>query len=446
MIMHLQENTNFKIVVRFTDNAVFSRTGKHLSNTETLVLKGTWKGLKYPQIAAENGYTIEYLKNDIGPKLWRRLSETFGEKVKKANVKIVLQQLLHSEEEIEVKTEDKINNQGNGEVSSEPAKSILQQEQSFSVQFEESVKAYNNQNSICNPIVKDKILPLTKFSSPVRHNLPCSETKLIGRELELQQLLKWLSSEQSIPRISIEGFGGIGKTHLLLEAVHNFLQTSEVAFNQKASTGNCLPMFEQIIFTSAQSHYCTIHGFLPRLSQEKTVDDILRTILNTLNINTFFDNYPDQAYEQVRKNLVGIRTLLIIDSLDKIDKRQEVLGFLYGLPSTVKVIVTSREKTLFPGIYLTDFMASEAFNLIEKLAEEQRLSLSLEESKQLYQITGNIPAAIVHAISLLASGYRLQDVSLLLARKTESFSQFYDYQLQDSPLIKVNTSEYRQSI
>ncbi|NEO33544.1 MAG: hypothetical protein F6K36_24585 [Symploca sp. SIO3C6] len=441
--MYSQKNTNSRIVVKFTDSAVFSKTGKHLSNIETMVLQGTWKGLKYPQIAAENGYTIEYLKNDIGPKLWKRLSETFGEKIKKANVKVVLQRRLDSEEKIEVKTEAEINNRGSEKISSELTHSLLQQEPNFSKTSQENIEVHSKNNSnyhlISNPIVREQILPLTKFSSPVRHNLPCSETRLIGREFELQQLLKWLSSEQSIPRISIEGMGGIGKTHLLLEAVHQYLQTSEVAFNQKTSTGNNLPVFEQVIFTSAQSHYCTIHGFLPRFSQEKTLEDILRTILHTLNVNNYSDIYLDQAYEQVLKNLVGVRTLLIIDSLDKIEKRQEVLGFLYGLPSTVKIIVTSRKKTLFPALHLNELHTNDALSLIHKLVGEQRLSLSLEESQKLYQITGNIPAVIVHAISLLASGYRLQDLSLLLARNTEEFAQLYDYKLQASPLLRANT-------
>ncbi|NET50205.1 MAG: hypothetical protein F6K09_16130 [Merismopedia sp. SIO2A8] len=83
--------------------------------------------------------------------------------------------------------------------------------------------------------------------------------------------------------------------------------------------------------------------------------------------------------------------------------------------------------------------ANDALSLIHKLVGEQRLSLSLEESQKLYQITGNIPAVIVHAISLLASGYRLQDLSLLLARNTEEFAQLYDYKLQASPLLRANT-------
>ena len=429
LIMYSQENTSFKIVVRLTDRAVFSRTGKHLSNVETLVLQGAWKGQKYPQIASETGYAIEYLKNCIGPQLWRRLSETFGETVKKANVKIVLQHQLDSEEKTPAKTgEEKtqeINNRESAEKSLDPIQLILQEDQSLSAPSEGKIEIYTTHNSMSSTDVEEQNLLLTTLSSPVCHNLPSSETNLSGRDFEVQQLLRWLSPEQFIPRISIEGIGGIGKTHLLLEVAHHCLKASQAAFTQKTSTRTCLPIFESIIFTSAQSHYCTIHGFLPRLSPERTLHDILRTILHTLQVNSFSGSCLERTYEQVHKSLLGTRSLLIIDSLDKIQERQEVLGFLYGLPSTVKVIVTSRKKTLFPAISLTPLPPTAALSLIQHLAAEQRLSLTLEDVEKLYQTTGNIPAAIVRATSLLVSGYSLQDVSSLLARKTESFAQFY---------------------
>lgn len=89
---------SLKVVVVFTDKAVYSQTGKHLSNIESLVLQETLNGKKYPEIASDNGYTIEYLKNDVGPKLWRRLSFAFGEKVNKSNVKIIISNRLYNEQ------------------------------------------------------------------------------------------------------------------------------------------------------------------------------------------------------------------------------------------------------------------------------------------------------------------------------------------------------------
>ncbi len=90
---------SLKVVVVFTDKAVYSETGKHLSNIESLVLQETLNGKKYPEIASANGYTIEYIKNDVGPKLWRRLSCAFGEKVNKSNVKIIITNRLYNEQE-----------------------------------------------------------------------------------------------------------------------------------------------------------------------------------------------------------------------------------------------------------------------------------------------------------------------------------------------------------
>ena len=49
----------FKQVLGLVDELVVTKTGKHLSNIEILVLYGTWQGKKYSQIAAENNYTLE---------------------------------------------------------------------------------------------------------------------------------------------------------------------------------------------------------------------------------------------------------------------------------------------------------------------------------------------------------------------------------------------------
>lgn len=313
----------------------------------------------------------------------------------------------------------------------------MQKDQSFSIHSGDTFKSSDNhQDSIFSSEMAESekpSLPWPSLSSPVIHNLPLHETRLIDRDLEVQQILKVLSFEQPIPRISIEGIAGVGKTHLLLEVAHHCLKASQQALTQttltqKPNCHNTLPIFDRIIFTSAQSHYCTLHGFLPRFLPERNLQDIFRTILQTLQVNIEADHSTEKVYEQVRQNLLGNRRiLLIIDSLDNMSDREEILGFLYGLPSTVKVLVTSRQKTLFPAIVIPPLSSNSALNLIQYLAAKQNLSLTLETGKKLYQITGNIPAAIVHAISLLASGYSLHETSLFLNHQTEKFAQSYKY-------------------
>ncbi|HEY9619813.1 MAG TPA: AAA-like domain-containing protein [Crinalium sp.] len=80
----------FEVALRVADEAVFAKTSRHLKNIEVAVLQGVWQGYKYDAIAAENGYTPEYIKHDVGPTLWQLLSSSFGEKVSKTNLISVL--------------------------------------------------------------------------------------------------------------------------------------------------------------------------------------------------------------------------------------------------------------------------------------------------------------------------------------------------------------------
>ena len=77
--------------VKITDDVVFEKTGKHLSDAQRAVIQGTWSRQKYHEIALIYRCTPEYLKQDVGPKLWRLLSDALGEKVSKTNFRAVLE-------------------------------------------------------------------------------------------------------------------------------------------------------------------------------------------------------------------------------------------------------------------------------------------------------------------------------------------------------------------
>jgi len=85
---------SFQEALSTADAAVFRRFGKHLSTVEQIVLRGTWDQQTYEEMAvATAGYSDEYLKKDVGPKLWRKLTQALGESVGKRNVKAVLSRL-----------------------------------------------------------------------------------------------------------------------------------------------------------------------------------------------------------------------------------------------------------------------------------------------------------------------------------------------------------------
>lgn len=70
-----------------------------LTDVETLILRGAWEQQTYEAIAEKTGYSANYLRKDVGPKLWRDLSIALGEPVSKTNFKAALErqreQTLH---------------------------------------------------------------------------------------------------------------------------------------------------------------------------------------------------------------------------------------------------------------------------------------------------------------------------------------------------------------
>jgi hypothetical protein len=76
------------------DTAVFAKQGTHLTDIQKTVLKGAWQGYTYEEIADEEGYSDKYLKRDVGPRLWKILSEALGERVSKKNFRTALQRRL----------------------------------------------------------------------------------------------------------------------------------------------------------------------------------------------------------------------------------------------------------------------------------------------------------------------------------------------------------------
>ncbi len=68
---------------------------KHLSNIQELVLRQSWEGYTYAQIAESSGYDDDYIR-DVGYRLWQTLSKALGENINKSNIKSVLRRRYSS--------------------------------------------------------------------------------------------------------------------------------------------------------------------------------------------------------------------------------------------------------------------------------------------------------------------------------------------------------------
>lgn len=229
-----------------------------------------------------------------------------------------------------------------------------------------------------------------------RHNLPTPNyTNFIGRKEELTQLLQLLSKNCPYHRIIIQGVGGIGKTSLVLEAAYRCLQTQ--------------PTFGAIIFTSAREFHLTCAGIETWLQRESTLEDILDAIARTLNCldegaaKTDFHTQLQCILEKLRQQ----ETLLILDNIETVTKIERLRSFIYSLPSTVKVAITTRQQVLLDAattLHLQPPLVEDALCQLRHLSAEKRVTLTEEQCQNVLQKTGGIPAAMVYTVGQLASG------------------------------------------
>jgi formylglycine-generating enzyme required for sulfatase activity len=69
------------------NEAVFEKTGEHLSDIQQSVVKGALANQTYRKIATLASYSEKHLHSDVASKLWKLLSQALGRKVTKKNLK-----------------------------------------------------------------------------------------------------------------------------------------------------------------------------------------------------------------------------------------------------------------------------------------------------------------------------------------------------------------------
>jgi hypothetical protein len=82
---------NWEEGLEILDAVVFNKNNRHLKDVEIIILQGSWQGLSYDEIATNEGYAAKYLRQDVGFKLWKLLSEALGEEVSKTNFRAAIE-------------------------------------------------------------------------------------------------------------------------------------------------------------------------------------------------------------------------------------------------------------------------------------------------------------------------------------------------------------------
>jgi tetratricopeptide (TPR) repeat protein len=244
-------------------------------------------------------------------------------------------------------------------------------------------------------------------------------TRLVGRQDEAKKLLEFLSPRKAAYLITIDGIGGVGKTALALDVAYQCWHASTGYL-----VGPHIPTFEAIIFVSAKQKYLTAHGILQSHQVHRTLRKIFQEVTSALKRDDIRSMPIQEQPDLVREALGRQQTLLIVDNLETMEDKQEIISFLYELPPTVKVVITTRERAMFSPIRLEQLSEKATRELIEHQIEEKQVILTKKEITMLYQSIGGIPAALVYAIGQRAAGYSLEMVLEKVPRAEGDVARF----------------------
>lgn len=246
------------------------------------------------------------------------------------------------------------------------------------------------------------------------HNLPQPDyTRFIGRQDEMQWLRQRLAPDSPSVLIALTGIGGIGKSSLGQAIAYEYCQRYPSLPPKER--------FEAIIWISAKAEILTVKGREQAASipfSFRTLEDIYRTIAQTLEREDITRAVFDEQHYFVAKVLRSQRTLLIIDNLETItDKRVE--AFLRNLAPPTKCILTSRNWVeAVDHLKLIGLTSSETEALITEEAGRREVKLSTEQQRLLFQRTGGLPLPIKLSIARLASEETFEQVMRWLDNAT----------------------------
>ena len=226
--------------------------------------------------------------------------------------------------------------------------------------------------------------PVTTASTPrtsIPHNLP-SLQPFFGREDELRKIADALDPEFRTWGALIDGPGGMGKTSLAVRAAYA-----------------CTPeQFGEIAFVSLKSRELDddglrdLSGFLI-----SGLAELFNELAHELNRDDIAKAPEDQRPRLLLDALRGTRTLLILDNLESLLKRERdtVFTFVDRLPQGSKAILTSRVRigSGAKELILGKLDPDAALATLAKLAETNPALAKTSEAERrtLYRETGGKP-------------------------------------------------------
>lgn len=254
-----------KEVLRFADEKVFSKTGKHLDDLQEAILKEALQGRKYATKVAQDRDCSEGYVRVAASELWKILSDVFGEEVSKGNVRAIL----------------------------ERAKFY-----NHSSAIGENYGTVNNNVNICQERARSPTETQNPEQTPKQLHIDLGDTPEIfsffDRTPQLSTLENWITQDRT-RLIALLGISGIGKTTLALQLIDQ-IKTQ----------------FDYIIYRSLR--------FSPTL--EQYLSKILKIFSESSEISKNIETQISQTLDYLRK----YRCLIILDDVQTLFSSNQLAG------------------------------------------------------------------------------------------------------------------------
>jgi WD40 repeat protein len=206
-----------------------------LSNIQETVFRYSWEGRKYPDIAEAMGYDANYIK-DVGAKLWKLLSQAFGEEVTKSNFRSVL---------------------------AKNARRV------------QSTKAESSSPQPLSPL-KEPSTAIALAQHRVDWGDAVDIPAFCGREQDIEKITQWMlgngNTHSGCRLIALLGLGGIGKTALAIKVAEQLQERFAVVIWRSLRQGPLLPdlladLLQVLQIDASQDIPETLTGRTSRLSE-----------------------------------------------------------------------------------------------------------------------------------------------------------------------------------